>query len=208
MNTRRENRPELRLFGRSFFALVRASCEERAVESRKEWPGGAQQEVEEKHAEKPECIEFVTNSMFLAECFEHLMQAADESLHCVTGSIVNGSCFLERLVPLELAYQGVAGAKALDVSLAEQLARVHEFGLRPLAYFHSHPGKGSGATYPSRTDLATQREIEKSGAKMVGAIFSRDGYVRFYAEGFAFRVTVVGSKIRQVGNNVWKLEIQ
>lgn len=150
---------------------------------------------------------FVANSLFLHDCFEVLTQTDEENLHLVTGSILGNTRMMERIIPLELSAQSVGGAIAADDSLAAQLIRLHDFGMLPLGYFHSHPGYGPNATCPSATDQATQAAMESCGSTILGAVFSQDGFVRFYANGWDPDVHVVGERVRKVEKNVHQLEI-
>ena len=150
---------------------------------------------------------FVTSSIFLQDCFGLLTGTPEENLHAVTGLVLGRVRILQRIVPLQLSLQSVAGATADNESLAAELIRLNEFGMLPLAYFHSHPSSGVSATMPSGTDRRTQTTMETSGAKIIGGIFSRDGFVRFYANGFAPQVRVTGKRVKEIDKNVYRLEI-
>ena len=151
---------------------------------------------------------FVVNSLMLHDCFKQLMRTEEESLHAITGSVIGNIRSLERIVPLSLSRQSVAGATAKNQSVANEFIELYEFGLRPLAYFHSHPGCGVGATRPSSTDKQTQSTMEQSGSEIIGGIFSRDGFVRFYANKVKPNVRVLGKKVNNVEKNVYRLEIK
>jgi proteasome lid subunit RPN8/RPN11 len=151
---------------------------------------------------------FVVNSLMLHECFKQLMRTEEESLHAITGSVIGNIRSLERIIPLSLNRQSTAGASAENESLANEFIELYEFGLRPLAYFHSHPSCGIGATRPSSTDRQTQSTMEQSGSEIIGGIFSRDGFVRFYANKVKPNVRVLGKKVSNVEKNVYRLEIE
>ena len=151
---------------------------------------------------------FVINSLMLYECFQLLTRTEDEDLHAVTGSIIGNLRLLEHVIPLSLRVQNVVGAAADNYNLASSLIRLNDFGLRPLAYFHSHPGSGVNATCPSGTDRQTQSTMEESGSEIIGGIFSRDGYVRFYANKSEPNIHVLGRRVRKVGKNVYQLEVK
>lgn len=146
------------------------------------------------------------SSLLLHDCFNLLTRTEDEDLHVLTGLVFPRTRVLERIVPLRLSRQGVAGAGAADDSLAAELIRLHEFGMVPLAYFHSHPGHGPSATFPSSTDRRTQAGMELAGGQIIGGIFSRDGFVRFYANRAEPHVKVFGKRVRRIGRNVYHLE--
>lgn len=151
---------------------------------------------------------FVINSLMLYRCFKVLTRTRDENLHAVTGSIFENVRYLERIIPLSLSMQSIGGAAAENESLANEFLFLNEFGLRPLAYFHSHPGRGIGGTHPSSTDKQTQSLMEQSGSEIIGGVFSRDGFIRFYANRGEPNVRVVGKRIKEVGKNVYRLEIE
>jgi len=151
---------------------------------------------------------FVINSLMLYRCFKLLTRTENEHLHAITGSVFHNARFLEHIVPLSLSRQSVGGAEAENESLANELMFINEFGLRPLAYFHSHPGFGANATCPSGTDRQTQATMEKSGSDIIGGIFSRDGFVRFYVNRGRLKVRVIGKRVRKVEKNVYQLEVE
>ena len=151
---------------------------------------------------------FVISSLLLYDCFNLLTKTGDESLHALTGLVFGRSRVLERIIPLRLSRQSVAGAEASNESLAMELLRLNDFGMLPLAYFHSHPGYGPSATEPSGTDRQTQDAMEKAGSQILGGIFSRDRFVRFYANRMEPHVRVVGKRVKEVAKNVYRLETE
>lgn len=161
---------------------------------------------EPKRVPKSDVPVFVTTSWFLMDCYRHLMKSESEVLHYVTGWTRGNIRSLERLVPVDLSHQSMVRAEADLDSLALRMIEIQDFGLRPLAYFHSHPSSGLGAVSPSGTDLETQKQMEKSGSDIIGGIFSRDGFVRFYANGNKFRVRVIGNHVKEVQNNVFQIK--
>jgi len=60
------------------------------------------------------------------------------------------------------------------------LILLETFGHRLVGHAHSHPGTGPNATRPSGIDENFQRRLENGGHSAIGAIFSRDGWVRFF----------------------------
>lgn len=162
------------------------------------------QTLEEKDGEPI----FVINSLMLYRCFKLLTRTRNEDLHAVTGSVIGMIRSLEQIVPLTLSTQSLGGAAAEHKSLANELLMLNEFGLRPLAYFHSHLGCGIGATHPSSTDRKTQSLMEQSGSEIIGGVFSRDGFIRFYANRGEPDVRVVGKRFKEIEKNVYRLEIK
>jgi len=151
---------------------------------------------------------FVVNSLTLHESFRLLTETENENLFAITGSVMKNIRSLERIVPLDLSTESAGGAEADDTSVADAFLRLNSYGLRPLAYFHSHPGYGANATRPSVVDRRTQSLMEQSTNDIIGGIVSRDGYMRFFANDFEPNVKVVGKQVRRVDKNVYKLEIE
>jgi len=150
---------------------------------------------------------FLVNTLFLHDCFTALTKTEDEDLHVVTGSIADNIRTLERIIPLRLSSQSTVGAETDEQSVVEQLIQLNRFGLLPLGYFHSHPGCGPGETEPSSTDRSTQAAFEKAGSQIIGGIFSRDGFVRFYANDVEPNVRVVGEGVKEIEKNVFQLAL-
>ncbi len=198
---------ELKIFSLPLFSVCRYKSWYK--KHRKLQSASAQPEKNEKTSERKNTGSlFVINSLMLDKCFKLLTQTPAENLHVVTGSMIGSLRSLEQIIPLRLSVQSVTGASAEDQSLVEELLKLYEFGLRPLGYFHSHPGSGISATLPSNTDRNTQTCMERSGSDIIGAIFSRDGFVRFYANSRVPNVKVLGKRVRRIEKNVYKLEIE
>lgn len=201
-----ETAVSLRLFGREVisFAIRRTRVEAAAGPE----PGPPPRLVLPGPQEGAARPEFVVNSLLLHDSYRLLMRTEAESLHAVTGSVIGSMRMLERIIPFRLSRQSVVGATSDDDSLAEELIRLNDFGLVPLAYFHSHPGSGGAATHPSRTDRDTQAALEKSGADVLSAIFSRDGAVRFFTNKGEPSLRVLGKRVQEIGRGVYQLDLE
>ncbi len=206
MNELIEKRLMVRVFGLPLFSLD--SQQVRSEEVLKDGPRQTEALPEDKAIEVTEKPLFVINSMTLYDCYGQLTRTRKEDLIVITGSCIDHIRSLERIVSVSLSRQSVVGAKADDQSLADGLINLCEFGLRPLGYFHSHPGIGIDATHPSGTDRDTQSVVERSGGEIIGGIFSRDRFVRFYANGGEPNVKVVGKRVTKVEKNVYRLEAE
>lgn len=211
MNRRIEKRYSVQIFGMSLFSVdsQEIQCEtvpKTDVELQSFSPVGGP--VETEQAEALAGPSFVVNTLMLQDCFELLTQTEDENMVAVTGSCFDNVKCLERVVPVSLSAQSAVGVEAENESLADNLLRLNEFGLTPVGYFHSHPGFGIDATHPSGTDRQTQSLIEQSGSEILGAIFSRDKYVRFYCNSGDPNVRVIGKRIKEVEKNVYRLEAE
>jgi proteasome lid subunit RPN8/RPN11 len=149
---------------------------------------------------------YLVSASFLHEAFDALTKTGDEHLVYATGPEDGKKLFaLTRLVTFDLAEASVVGAAPDPASQLKALAELDRNGERLLATFHSHPGKGAGATAPSGVDLSTQEGLEKLGYPAIGVVFSRNGFVRFYAANRDFRVVVSGSGIESVEERLFRL---
>lgn len=144
-------------------------------------------------------IRYKTGSLFLKECFEYLTSSPDEAIHLVSGMKLDEENYiLDRLEKVQ--YQAtVVGAKADVRSLFQKLAKMDStYGHSLLAVFHSHPCKGVGGTCPSGIDKNLQDNLEKCGYKAIQAIFSRDGFIRFFSNALAFEIEIFGKGVERM----------
>jgi hypothetical protein len=149
---------------------------------------------------------YIVSGRFLREAYESLTQTQNEALVYVTGPEDGKDTFvLSRLVPFQLAQASRGHATPDPVSQMEALEGLSSEGQALLATFHSHPGHGASATHPSGTDLSTQGQLERLGYPTIGAIFSRNGFVRFYSKDRHFEVFVSGSGITKVEEHVFRI---
>jgi hypothetical protein len=150
---------------------------------------------------------YLVSSKFLRQAYASLTQTKNEHLVYVTGP-EDGSrnaFVLSRLVPFRLAHVSQGHAEPDPVSQMAALEQLSSDGQALLATFHSHPGHGADATLPSGTDLLTQDQLETLNYPTIGAIFSRDGFVRFYSRNREFEISVSGSGCQMVSRNVFRI---
>ena len=160
-------------------------------------------------AREPTLPVYVVNSLFLADCHRFLLSDAKgyELLHLVTGSKVDAKTrTLDRMEQVALASHSAIHAEADQHDLQRRLIGMSEWGLAMHGLFHAHPGEGVGATRPSGKDLETHERYERGGYPLVGAIFVRDGYVRFFSHNRPFTIHLSGTGVRQYEEHVFKIE--
>lgn len=155
-------------------------------------------------------LRYRIGSLFLKECFDYLTSSPDEVIHLVSGMELEKNLFiLDRLEKIK--YQAsMVGAKADVKDLFKKLIEMDEgYSHALLSVFHSHPFGGVAGTCPSGIDRNLQGNLEKSGYRSIQAIFSRDGYVRFFSNKLSFEIEVYGrgvEKISEHGNEkIFKL---
>lgn len=159
--------------------------------------------------EIPVCPNYLISSWFLADCLNFLTSNphGHERLHLVTGIKLNHTeRTLERFVRVSLSGQSAVHAVADQHDLNTTLIELDErWGHSLHALFHSHPGNGTFATQPSSTDLTTHRRYETGGYPLIGAIFVKDGYCRFFSNQ-PFTITIYGKGVTQIDEHVFKIE--
>lgn len=144
-------------------------------------------------------LKYKIGSLFLKECFECLVASPEEAIRLVSGVALEENLFiLDRLMRVE--YQAsMVGAKADVKDLFRKLIELDEgYGHLLLGICHSHPFGGIAGTCPSGIDRNLQESLEKSGYKTIQAIFSRDGYIRFFSNKLAFEIEVYGKGVEKI----------
>lgn len=144
-------------------------------------------------------LKYRTGSLFLRECFTYLTAAPEEALHLVSGLELEKNVFLlDRLEKVQFR-ASLIGAKADINDLFKKLFELDEkYGHLLLAVCHSHPFGGIAGTCPSGIDYNLQQKLETAGYKTIQAIFSRDGFIRFFSDKLDFGIEVYGKGIQKI----------
>jgi proteasome lid subunit RPN8/RPN11 len=148
---------------------------------------------------------FLISSLFLHECFKELTADSKEQFFFVTGSEADGTLVLDQKCGFAHVTRSVVGVEGEIQSTHSLLCKLEKFGHRLLAHFHSHPGHGIGSTLPSSTDREFQERLERGGYPNVAAIFSRDGFVRFFRLDHKFEIAIHGKGVEEIEPNVFRL---
>ncbi len=160
-----------------------------------------------KYAEAEKPI-YLMSSRFLIECFDYLSQREVESMHFVTGHEIENRNVrvLDKVLEVEHEEQSIVSARADDESVRKTLIHLYENNLRLLGYFHIHPGSGPGSTNPSDKDLTLENKLERGGYEAIGAIFSRDGYIRFFSANTKnYEIQISGEGVEKISDGLYKL---
>lgn len=144
-------------------------------------------------------------SWFLRECLESLTRCDKESMLYTTGLELGSVRTLDRQLGFQYKEQTGVYVAAESQSNRNTLAKLDSAGQRLLAWFHSHPGRGASATLPSDIDNDHQGDLEQGGYPAIGAIFSRDGYVRFFSSEKEFDVIILGKNMEHIHEKLFKL---
>ncbi len=155
-----------------------------------------------QNEENSDKTHYQISSLQLMECCEYLTSdpGRNERLHLVTGTITaDGTRVLSRMEKVKYQSQSPAYVKGDEVDTHQKIIALDEnHGHLLLAMFHSHMGRGAGATSPSVTDISFLKRMEKTGIDCLGGIFSMDGYIRFFKEKNEFEMDVYGKGIDKI----------
>jgi hypothetical protein len=162
-------------------------------------------EIESELTSQPSRPLFVASSLFLHECFKQLTADRREQFFFITGSEVNGALVLDQICTFEHISRTEAGVVGDPKSTHKVLGKLTRFSHRLLAHFHSHPGHGAASTGPSGTDINYQASLERSGYCTIAAIFSRDGYIRFFRLDQNFELQIHGTGVEHVEATIYRL---
>lgn len=155
--------------------------------------------------EGPAKSRYTVSSLFLHQCFRELTADQNEQFFFVTGSEVAGVMVLDQKLEFTHQRRTMMGVEGQVGSTHRLLIRLEQFGHRLLAHFHSHPGQGLASTGPSGTDEQFQRRLERAGYPTIAAIFSRDGFVRFFRLDGEFELHFHGAGVEDLGDHKYRL---
>ncbi len=123
-----------------------------------------------------------------------------EKLVAISGiETAPGMYTLDYAIPLAGEASGVT-FKPDPESTYQVLSRLSACGHHLRAYAHSQPGSGPGATKPSARDRETQRALE-THYRVIGLVFSEDGYLRAYSEQLTFNLTISGTNVEVIDHD-------
>jgi proteasome lid subunit RPN8/RPN11 len=152
---------------------------------------------------------YCISSMVLHECYRYLMQkkpGRDEELEwmlAVTGLRIGPFLTLEHWLEFKLSLQSRAQATADMTDFIQLMLKLDEFGQALYAIFHSH--RFNGPPRPSGIDLNLQETLEQASYPAVQAVFSQDGYVRFFAYDRSFEMLVYGREVQRYERFLYRL---
>ncbi|MDD5491197.1 MAG: hypothetical protein PHV60_00755 [bacterium] len=149
--------------------------------------------------ERNASLKFKVSSLFLQDSYEYLISSPNEVIHLVTGMELDHGVFVMNKLEKVKFSSNPVGAKADMADLLPKLTEIDErFGHLLLGVFHSHPFQGISGTQPSGTDKNLQKNLEASGYEAIQAIFSSDGYFRFFSNHLTFEIEIYGKGVEKI----------
>jgi hypothetical protein len=152
---------------------------------------------------------YCVSSAVLHECYRYLMQkkpGMDEEpewMLAVTGLHIGPFLTLEHWLEFKLSLQSQAQAVADMTEFTHLMLKLDEFGQALHAIFHSHRFKGPPR--PSGIDLNLQETLEQASYLAIQAVFSQDGYVRFFACDRPFEILIYGKEVQRYDRFLYRL---
>jgi len=157
------------------------------------------------HATEPGIPTYCFGSSLLYDTFHRQVAIPTETIDYAVGHRHGSFMTVEQVIPLQLESSSVSRAEGNSRDNARVLVEAERLGGILSCYFHTHPGHGPHANLPSPTDFATQKRFEQGGYAVIGGIFSRDGYLRFFTHEKPFNISISGKEVEHVGENLYKL---
>jgi|GEM_PF-2443073 len=142
---------------------------------------------------------YLVSSATIAQAYSFLTQhlpgtgQEPEWMLAVTGLRQGKMRTLEHLIEVKLANQSLVQASFDMKDFMRVAIALYEHGQALHAVFHSH--RFNGPPSPSGTDDRLQQILEEGGYPAIQAVFSEDGYVRFFARRRRFAVQVYGKGV-------------
>jgi len=147
----------------------------------------------------PDVSTYVMGSLFLDNCKEKLTMDEKENMFYVSGVEADGYIYLTDILTFEFSKRSVGGVHGDDESVFKAMMRMERTGHRLFAWFHSHPGE-VGAFSPSSIDRNMQKRLESLNYPTIGAVFTRDGHVRFFSNERPFQIQIHGKGVKNVAS--------
>ena len=151
---------------------------------------------------------FWVSSSSLAQAYAHLTKrlpgsdAEPEWMLAASGLHIGSLRTLETLIEVRLGTQSTGRASFDMRHFTEVALSLMEHGQALHGIFHSHRFRGPPS--PSGTDGHLQRVLAEGGYPAIQAVFSEDGYVRFFADR-PFAIRVYGKGVVHVEGHLYRI---
>ncbi len=153
-------------------------------------------------------VTYVCSTELLYRILCGLYDSAFLESECFVSGISLGNI----LIPMSIfrpphAERTSVSASADPLSIYDICLHNIRFGQSLCLFCHLHPGSGPSSVYPSAIDFTTQQEWEKN-FPVIGVIFNRSGYFRFFSAGRMFRIGIKGKGVEYHGDNIYRIRAE
>jgi proteasome lid subunit RPN8/RPN11 len=149
---------------------------------------------------------YVCSARFLRESLAYFSETAKESMMFVSGPELANIRILSKSSISDYSERSMIFVSAKGESYRRILGELTSNGQRLLAWFHSHPGTGSGCVNPSSIDMCHQQDLESGGYETIGAIFARDGHIKFFSYSKQFQVEIIGKGVKKLNEKLFRID--
>jgi len=135
-----------------------------------------------------------------------LVDSTDYESECFVSGISYGRILIPTSVfkPKHIT-RTVVSARADPLSLFDLYLRNKKYGLTIYLMCHLHPGNGPYSTYPSSIDMTTMKRWE-TNFPLVGLIFTRSGYFRFFSVKREFEIRIKGKGVEKYDEKLYRIK--
>lgn len=149
---------------------------------------------------------YLCSTELISNILKRLVDSTDWESEC----FVSGISYGRTLIPMTIfkpkhITRTVVSARADPLSLYDLYLYNRKFGLTIYLMCHLHPGNGPHSTYPSPIDMATMKRWEHN-YPLVGLIFTRSGYFRFFSVKREFKVRIKGKGIERYDEKLYRIK--
>ena len=141
---------------------------------------------------------YVATPKFLRRCLAGLTTDEKEYMFYISGAEHQNRVFLSDVVEFEIDSRSVVSVRGNSESVLRAASDLGRNGQRIYCWAHSHPGEGQASCNPSPKDLKTQDGLEFCGYPAIGAIFNREGNIRFFSKERKFDIEITGKGVERV----------
>lgn len=155
-------------------------------------------------------IRYLISSLQLAEIFNYLNDGTNDEKFCYCTGIIDektNTIIPTKLLKPEMSVRSAGYVEGDWRSIHSILSGLDDWFHAMILQCHLHPGCGPGSTHPSSTDMRNHTDLE-ANYPVIGAIFVRDGYVRFFSADKEFEVEVYGKGVKKVADKLYFIENQ
>ena len=167
-----------------------------------------QKSLDASNAQVSSVPRYLFSSMFVAEIFDYLDDGTPDEKFCYCTGVIDkktNTILPAKLLGPEMSVRNPGYVKGDPCSIHSVLSELDEWHHAMLAQCHMHPGAGPDSTHPSSIDLRNHLGLE-ANYPVIGAIFVRDGFVRFFSAEKEFEVEVYGKGVRKIADKLYYIE--
>jgi len=151
---------------------------------------------------------YVFSSMLVAEIFDYLDDGTPDEKFCYCTGIIDkrtNTIMPAKLLGPDMSVRNPGYVKGDWSSIHTVLSELDEWHHAMLVQCHMHPGAGADSTHPSGIDMRNHQGLE-ANYPVIGAIFVRDGHIRFFSAEKEFEVEIYGKGVRKIADKLYLIE--